>query len=414
LACPVGVRWLLLPCSLTIVLLASTARAQPSELVRIAQPAGESDEDRDDAAVEQKPVALTFPGMAGSLEANPNPTALEAGALGPIYITGVVSALGLHQDHAFPGDHRSCLDLSSGQLFIQKANGPVQFSVQAGIYSLPSIGTAYLNARKTSKATFGVLPQVFLKVVPSANFNLMIGKLPTLAGAEYTFSFENMNINRGLLWNQENAVNRGVQANFVKGPLTVSLSVNDGFYSKKYNWMSGLIAYTASAKDRISVVAMGNVGRTSKASFATPLLQNNGGIYNLIWTHSSGPWIVTPYLQYTRVPRNPDLGIDRSASTFGASLLARYALSPQFSLAGRAEYIASSGRPGRSTPNLLYGPGSDAWSITVTPAYQEKRFFVRGEFAFVRAISVAYGSGLGPAFNDHAQSRLAIESGFIF
>jgi len=31
----------------------------------------------------------------------------------------------------------------------------------------------------------------------------MAAKLPTLIGAEYTFTFENMNIERGLLWNQE-------------------------------------------------------------------------------------------------------------------------------------------------------------------------------------------------------------------
>ncbi len=63
----------------------------------------------------------------------------------------------------------------------------------------------------------------------------MAGKLPTLIGAEYTFTFENMNIERGLLWNQENAVNRGVQANFTSGPVAVSVSWNDGFYPNRYN-----------------------------------------------------------------------------------------------------------------------------------------------------------------------------------
>jgi len=53
--------------------------------------------------------------------------------------------------------------------------------------------------------------------------------LPTLVGAEYTFSFENMNIERGLLWNQENAVNRGVQLNYAADPFTFAFSWNDGF-----------------------------------------------------------------------------------------------------------------------------------------------------------------------------------------
>jgi hypothetical protein len=51
-------------------------------------------------------------------------------------------------------------------------------------------------------------------------------------GAEYTFTFENMNIERGLLWNQENAINRGIQVNQTIGK-SASLSWNDGFYSNR-------------------------------------------------------------------------------------------------------------------------------------------------------------------------------------
>ena len=60
------------------------------------------------------------------------------------------------------------------------------------------------------------MPQAFLKIVPTDNFSIQAGKLPTLIGAEYTFSFENFNIERGLLWNQEPAVSRGVQANYTR------------------------------------------------------------------------------------------------------------------------------------------------------------------------------------------------------
>jgi Putative beta-barrel porin-2, OmpL-like. bbp2 len=46
--------------------------------------------------------------------------------------------------------------------------------------------------------------------------------LPTLIGAEYTFSFQNANIERRVLWNQENAVNRGIQLNEDYKKLTAS------------------------------------------------------------------------------------------------------------------------------------------------------------------------------------------------
>ncbi|MGT2492307.1 outer membrane beta-barrel protein [Cupriavidus basilensis] len=50
-----------------------------------------------------------------------------------------------------------------------------------------------------------------------------------------------------------------------------------------------------------------------------------------------------------------------------------------FKLPVRLEYIGSTGSAAGGAPNLLYGPGSAAWSFTVTPTYQYKRFFARAE-----------------------------------
>ncbi len=72
----------------------------------------------------------------------------------------------------------------------------------------------------------------------------MIGKLPTLMGAEYKFDFQNMNIERGLLWNQENAINRGIQVNQTLGKFAASISWNYGYYSNVYSWLSGSLTCT--------------------------------------------------------------------------------------------------------------------------------------------------------------------------
>jgi len=47
----------------------------------------------DQPAVEQPtaPTAMTTPAMTGPLAANPNPTSVDAGSLGPVYVTGAVS-----------------------------------------------------------------------------------------------------------------------------------------------------------------------------------------------------------------------------------------------------------------------------------------------------------------------------------
>lgn len=66
------------------------------------------------------------------------------------------------------------------------------------------------------------------------------------------------------------------------------------------------------------------------------------------------------------------------------------------------------------TPNLLYGPSSAAWSITVTPAYQYATFFARAEFSYVGTLHTAAGFAFGPDGSNMTQARFVLESGFLF
>ncbi|HJU19223.1 MAG TPA: outer membrane beta-barrel protein [Stellaceae bacterium] len=371
------------------------------------------------AAAVPAPTTLTTPAMAGPLTANPNPFSFAAGALGPVYVTGVVSGLGLTQTNRFAVDHDSVISLSNGQVFIQKATGLFQYFVQAGAYTLPAIGSPYFNTAKFTGDFFGPVPQAFLKIAPTDKFSIQAGKLPTLIGAEYTFSFENMNIERGLLWNQENAVNRGVQLNYTTGPLALAFSWNDGFYSNRYTWAWGSIAYTLNKENTFSVVAGGNTAHSAKSTLVTPLFQNNETIVNLIYTYSSAPWTLTPYFQFTHVPTIPSIGAFAPASTYGGALLANYSFpdnSPLrgFSLPVRLEYIASTGYAAAGAPSLLYGPGSDAWSVTITPTYQYKKFFVRAEFSLVGTMHTTAGFAFGPSGTKTTQTRGVLEVGVLF
>ncbi len=360
------------------------------------------------------PTAMTTPAMTGPLAANAKPASFDLDALGTWFVTGAVTGLGLWQDNRAPGDRQSLSDLSNGQVFIQKTSGEWQFFLQAGGYSLPSLGTPYLAAHNATSAYYSVVPQAFIKYAPNDSFNILVGKLPTLVGAENTFTFENMNIERGLLWNQENAVNRGVQANYTQGPISASVAWSDGFYSNRYNWLSGSLAYTIDKANTLSFIAAGNVDQTTRTSSATPLLQNNSQMFNVIYTHTDGPWTITPYLQYTNVPSNSEIGIPHSASTYGGAVLASYAVDSNFSLAGRVEYIGSSGSATNGAPSLIYGPGSKAWSVTLTPTYQYKLLFVRGELSYVKANGTMPGFALGADFSKTSQSRLAVEAGLLF
>ena len=362
--------------------------------------------------------AMTTPAMTGPLAANPNPLKFDqeplSQFLGPVYVTGVLSGLGMAQTNPVSTDKTFRGDISNGQVIVQNTTGLVQFYAQAGIYSLPALGTAYVTAKNVNSDFFGPLPVGYLKLAPTDSFSIQAGKLPTLIGAEYTFTFQNMNIERGLLWNQEPAISDGVQANYTTGPLAFSVSYNDGFYSGNYNWLTGAVTWTIDSSNTLEVVGGGNFGTTSTNTLVTPVAQNNSDIFNVIYTYTSAPWTITPYFQYTNVPKNASLGLTHDAQTYGGAVLASYAFTDTFSLAGRAEIIGSTGSTTDGSPSLIFGPGSEAWSLTLTPTYQKSIFFARGEASYVGASSTSGGLAFGHSGKTNDQERVLAEIGIVF
>lgn len=371
---------------------------------------------------------LTAPSLTGPLTLSTTPYNFDAAGLGTLYISGVASALlGYQSDPTLVflpngkirSDHSAITDASNVQGIIQKIDGLFQFYVQTGLYSLPALGINYNVTQKAISADtnyFGLMPVGYAKIVPADNFNVMVGKLPTLIGAEYTFTFQNMNIERGLLWNQEPAVSRGVQANLTTGPVAWSVSLNDGVYSGNYDWITGAATWTIDPANTLEVVGGGNFGQSGANTVATPFFQNNEDIFNVIYTYNSAPWTVTPYFQYTSVPKNPTLGAIKGAETWGGALLANYAFADTpWNLSGRFEYISSSGSVAAGNANPLgYGPGSSALSFTLTPSYQQGIFFARAEGSIVALSGTTAGLAFGKAGTTTTQGRIMLETGVMF
>jgi len=360
-------------------------------------------------------TALTTPSMTGPLVANPNPlVAIDQEPFGKIYTGGAVTGLGLFQTDPVKGDRSVHGDASNAQVFFQKTDGMFQFLAQIGAYSFPSLGAAYINAGRSVGDLYGPAPVAYGKFAPNDSFSIQGGKLPTLIGYEYGFTFQNMNIERGLLWNQEPVVSHGVQGNYTWGPLAFSLSLNDGFYSGRYSWLSGSATWTIDKINTVSVTAGGNFSPSAKSSLATPFPQNDSTIVDLIYTYNSAPWTITPYFQFTNVPASAKLGIGHDASTYGGAILASYQFTDNLSLAGRAEYITSTGSAANGAPSLLYGPGSSAFSFTVTPTYQWGIYFFRDELSYVQANSITPGAAFGRGGGNRDQARILVEAGVIF
>ena len=204
-------------------------------------------------------------------------------------------------------------------------------------------------------------------------------------------------------------------------PLTFAFSWNDGFYSDRFTWLSGSLTYTLDSSNSFVLAAGGNYAHTTKATLATPLFQSNSTLVTLVYTYNAAPWTITPYFQFTNVPGNssPPFNTFSSASTYGGAILANYFFGegsplPGFSIPIRFEYISSTGSQANGVPNLLYGPGSNAWSITLTPTYQYKIFFARAEISHVGANSTTPGLAFGRDGMNTTQTRFLFETGILF
>ena len=389
------------------------------------------------AAEPPKPckATLSFPAYGGIIKQNPDPGCFTLPGLGDIYLGFALTGYAYEQTHPFPfptiplpTDRTGRVDFTNAQIFVQKPDGPFQFYVQAGAYAIPALGVVNYGTFDQTDLLFGPVPVAFGKIVFNDTWSIQGGRMPTLIGTEAPFTFQNLNISRGLLFNQENVINHGVQLNYANGPWSVSVAGTDGFFSGDISWFTGAVTYKVDDSNSFGVNGGLNLDRTNvlkhsvSYQFRTLLFQQNSGIVTANYTYSNGPWTITPYVQFTNVDRDAKIGILKPASTYGGALLASYAFTDNFALAGRVEYEQQTGRPGSGTTSLLYGPGSSAASFTITPTFTIDRYFLRGEYSHVRLFDItkgdvtvaSAGTGFGRTGNRTSEDRYMVETGFTF
>jgi hypothetical protein len=359
------------------------------------------------------PAPLSTFVLTGPLQWLP-PATFDAGPLGKLSVNGIVTGFSQFQNNHVPGDDSAQATLSNGQIFIQKADGKVQYYIQAGVYTMQALSVPFTNAQNTVNNTYGPVPVAYLKLQAAKNTQFLIGSLPTLMGAESTFTYQNFNVERGIVWNQENAINRGIQVNQTLNKyLSASMSWNDGYYSNRYSWLSGSVTFT---KGRHVLVydGMGNLGQTAYQTAATPV-QNNGFMHAVIYTYTKGPLIISPYFQYGKLPTNAKVGVTKGTSATGGALNVSYAFKRGFSLPARVEYLTSSGNATDGSINMLgFGAGSAGTTFTATPTYQKGGMYLRSDLAWVHAKDYTPGSVFGKTGTHANQFRGALEFGFIF
>lgn len=347
----------------------------------------------------------------------------EVPNLGTWHLNTALSGLAATQSNAALGEPRNYGDLSNAQVVVSKSTGLLQFFAVAGFYSMPDLSTSYLRAATQTKNTWGALPIAIATLAPNENWSLNVGNLFTLGGSEGTFSYENINIQRGLLWGQTNSVSRGAQLNYQKNSWSSSIAWTDGAYSGTYNWLGVSTAYQLNKMSSVTAIWNGALSANPTETTGTPLLQNNSQITNLLYSYSVDRFSINPYLQYTVVPAKPSIGINGVSGSQGLGILATYRITPlvdgqpakkNLTVPFRLEYLNTWGNSGTSANNLLYGPNSAAWSATLTPTIQDGPFFARVEGSYVRANNYTNGAAFGVAGNTPAQARLMVEAGILY
>ena len=73
-----------------------------------------------------------------------------------------------------------------------------------------------------------------------------------------------------------------------------------------------------------------------------------------------------------------------------------------------------SGTRAASSPSLLYGPGTSAFSVTITPTFTYRQLFLRGEYAHVELYDITPGFGFGRSGTRTGQDRFMLEAGITF
>jgi Putative beta-barrel porin-2, OmpL-like. bbp2 len=351
---------------------------------------------------------LTSPTPAPVITVNGVALALET-------LTASVNATG-NLANGGGADQSTRFNISSAFITIARNTGFFRYGASGGVYSIPVVG---LSGNKTFQVganvnTYGPLPSAYVGINPNDHVSLVVGYLATLIGQEYTYTYQNWSIQRGLVWNMETAVSRGARLTLTGGKFTGALEVNDGFFSGHYLGLEGSLTMAPDSNRAFQFVF---VIPNSQAPGNWTASVANKRLYNFMYTATSGHWTFAPYVLLVQSPKSSALGYTNSESAYGVVFLSTYAMNANWSLATRVEDITNRSTTQSSSPNadlVGYGRGSGAWTFTLTPSYRRGQLLVRADLSQVTARAASPGLAFGTLGLQRGQFRFVLESGLQF
>ncbi|MBV9737188.1 MAG: outer membrane beta-barrel protein [Candidatus Eremiobacteraeota bacterium] len=362
------------------------------------------------------PTAPTAPSPSPSPSPTPTP---------PLILGGSFTIFGFHTngvnntgalDTRAGADRAGRSDISDLLLNLSAGDARFRVTASAGVYNLLTVGTAINPTSQAAANTllYSQLPVAAAQYNFNSHFSLAAGKFASLLGQESPFTYQNINVQRGLAWAIEPTISRGVRAIYTNGPWSATVEANDAYYSGRNRAIEWLLGYAPNANTNIQfagIVPGVNVGSNPTVTVG------NKAEYDLMLTQQVGKLQLLPYILWVHSPASAPLGYMRDENATAAVLMGTYTWSSPFSLAFRWESVWNNSSTGDTSGNadlVGYGPGSSARSITLTPTYHFAGYGVlRLEYSHVWISSFTPGLGFEIGGTGGNQDRFGFELGVV-
>ncbi len=332
---------------------------------------------------------------------------LKLEPIGTINVSGALTVYTIHSNNkVVPNEYKTRYDVGSAIISLSKSAEPFGFTLIGGAYAFPVVG---VGLSKTSESTdlFSPIPVAYVEYSPMKGLSIQAGKLPTIIGYESAFTYLNNNIQRGLVWNMQPVINNGVRLTYSTDLFFVKLGVNDGFYTlSKKDPKPALEASLGLTPIKDGSIALNVIFPDKDSKPNNTACPSNKRELNLVASYTLDKLSLGADLLYVEAPKSNKANVPEKAKASGVALHLSYDLKP-FKLSGRIEYVKDNSDAG-GIDLVGLGDGNKGLTFTVTPAYTQGPFFLRGELSYVKADQPFTQN------NKKDQTRLGVEVGFMF
>lgn len=262
-------------------------------------------------------------------------------------------------------------EVSNALLNVTVTAGSLRAGASVGDYAFPTVGFAAVNDNTPGANVdlYSPLPVWSVSDALNSHLSVAAGKFAAMLGQESPFTYQNLNIQRGIGWAMEPTISRGVQVSYRNGPWAATLQENDAYYSGSNRAFEALVTWSPSPNTSLQFAAI--VPGPNAPGNRTSTIGNKAE-YDLMYARTIGKLQLLPYFLWVNSPASGVLGYSRSENAAAAVLLGAWSFSPQWSAAFRYEDARNRSSTSDLSPNadlLGFGPGSSATSQTLTPSY---------------------------------------------